>query len=310
MATGCPYWTVDIGSFFVCKGREWFRAGEFDRGVDDLGYREYYTRMFQYGTFLPLCRSHGTQTPREIWRFGRPGEPFYESILKMIRLRYEMLPYNYSLAGRVCLEDYTMARLLAFDFPGDAAVHDVKDEFMWGPAFLVCPVTRPMYYDKGSVKLQDVAKTRAVYLPRGAEWVDYWTGDTYAGGQTIEAAAPIDRLPLFVRQGSIVPMGPVVQHSGELPGKELRLEVYPGRDASFVLYEDEGDSYDYERGEYTTIRLEWDDRRQTLTLGAREGSFDGMESSRTFRVVLHRYGGKTPREKSVRYDGKELRCRF
>ena len=310
MATGCPYWTVDIGSFFVRKGREWFRAGDFDKGVDDLGYREYYTRMFQFGTFLPLCRSHGTDTPREIWRFGNPGGLFYESILKMIRLRYEMLPYNYSLAGRVYLEDYTMARLLAFDFPEDAAVHDVKDEFMWGPAFLVCPVTRPMYYDKGSVELHGTDKTREVYLPKGADWVDFWTGTAYGGGRKIEADAPIDRLPLFVRQGSIVPMGPMVQHTAEQAGKELRIVVYPGRDAVFTLYEDEGDNYDYEQGRYTTIPLSWDDRKKTLTLGGREGEFAGMEENRTFRVVLWNYEKRQTEEKTVRYEGKETRCRF
>ena len=167
MATGCPYWTVDIGSFFTRKGREWFRAGDFDAGVDDMGYREYYVRMLQYGAFLPLFRSHGTDTPREIWRFGRPGEPFYDSILRMIRLRYRLIPYIYSLAGKVTQESYTMSRLLAFDFADDARVHDIKDEFMFGPAFLVCPVTRPMYYDKGSVALQGVEKTRTVYLLEG-----------------------------------------------------------------------------------------------------------------------------------------------
>ena len=310
MATGCPYWTVDIGSFFVRKGREWFRMGDFDKGVADLGYREYYTRMFQFGAFLPLFRSHGTDTPREIWRFGNPGEPFYESILKMIHLRYQLLPYNYSLAGRVSLEDYTMARLLAFDFPADTAVYDVKDEFMWGPAFLVCPVTHPMYYDKGSVELHGVDKTRAVYLPEGADWVDFWTGAAFKGGQVVEADAPIDRLPLFVRQGSIVPMGPVVQHTAEQAGQELRIVVYPGRDAAFTLYEDEGDNYDYEQGRYATIPMTWDDRKQTLTLGGRTGEFAGMQESRTFRVVLWDYEKRQVEEKTVRYAGKEIRCRF
>lgn len=309
MATGCSYWTVDIGSFFTRKGREWFRAGDFDGGMDDLGYREYYTRMFQYATFLPLTRSHGTDTPREIWRLGNPGEPFYESVLRMIRLRYHLLPYNYSLAAYASMGDRTMSRLLAFDFPQDTAVYDVKDEFMWGQAFLVCPVTEPMYYDKGSKELKGVSKTRSVYLPAGAGWIDYWTGKLYEGGQTIEAAAPIEQLPLFVRQGSIVPTAPALQHTGELPGKVISLEIYPGRDASFTLYEDEGDGYDYERGAYSVIGMRWDEETRSLTLERRQGSFPGMEQVRDFRVVLHKANGKT-KEQTVRYTGEETVCRF
>lgn len=313
MATGCPYWTVDIGSFFTRKGREWFRAGDFDAGVDDMGYREYYVRMLQYGAFLPLFRSHGTDTPREIWRFGRPGEPFYDSILRMIRLRYRLIPYIYSLAGKVTQESYTMSRLLAFDFADDARVHDIKDEFMFGPAFLVCPVTRPMYYDKGSVALQGVEKTRTVYLPEGTDWVDFWSGKKYRGGRDVKADAPIDRIPLFVRQGSIVPMGPVVQHTGELSGKELTIVVYPGRDAIFTLYEDEGDNYGYEQGRFSTIRMEWDDSRGVLSVGQREGSFPSMEESRKFRVVLGGSADEVFREGAgveVRYDGTATECRL
>lgn len=313
MAAGCPYWTLDIGSFFVRKGREWFRNGDFQNGVGDLGYREYYVRMLQFGAFLPMFRSHGTDTPREIWQFGQPGEPFYDSILKMIRLRYTLIPYIYSMAGAVTFDDYTMSRLLAFDFPHDSRALDVKDEFMFGPAFLVCPVTRPMYYDKGSVELQGTSKTRSVYLPKGAEWTDFWTGKHYAGGQDIEAAAPLDKLPLFVRCGSIVPMGPVVQHTGELPGKELTIRVYPGRDAAFELYEDAGDSYDYEHGRYSTIRMEWDDSRRMLTLGERQGEFDGMEKTRTFRIVLVddvREGEPESKGVQVRYDGSRKECKL
>lgn len=310
MATGCPYWTVDIGSFFVRKGYEWFRAGHFNSGVDDMGYREYYVRMLQYGAFLPLFRSHGTETPREIWRFGEPGDPFYDSILEMIRLRYRLLPYIYSMAGKVTLEDYTMSRLLAFDFAADERVHDVKDEFMFGPAFLVCPVTTPMYYGPGSEVLQGVEKTRRVYLPEGAGWTDYWTGKQYDGGQEIVADAPIEKIPLFVRQGSIVPMGPDVQHSGELKGKEITFVVYPGRDASFTLYEDAGDGYDYEHGQYATIKLEWDDRRRVLRIGERQGAFEGMETNRTFRVVVAGDTGKKKEGVTVEYDGKAVKCKM
>lgn len=206
-----------------------------------------------------------------------------------------------------------MSRLLAFDFAGDARVHDIKDEFMFGPAFLVCPVTRPMYYDKGSVTLQDVAKSCTVYLPEGADWMDFWTGKKYEGGREVTADAPIDKIPLFVRKGSIVPMGPVVQHTGELPGKELTIVVYPGRDARFVLYEDEGDNYDYEQGCFSTIELQWNDKRRVLTFGERRGGFEGMEKTRRFRVVVadgtEALGERTD-GKLVRYEGKELKCRL
>ena len=205
--------------------------------------------------------------------------------------------------------DRTMSRLLAFDFPQDTAVYDIKDEFMWGQAFLVCPVTEPMYYDKGSKELKGVSKTRSVYLPAGTNWIDYWTGKSYEGGQTIEAAAPIEQLPLFVRQGSIVPTAPALQHTGELPGKVISLEIYPGRDASFTLYEDEGDGYDYERGAYSVIGMRWDEETRSLTLERRQGSFPGMEQVRDFRVVLHKANGKT-KEKIVRYTGEQTTCGF
>ena len=231
----------------------------------------------------------------------------------MIRLRYRLIPYIYSLAGKVTQESYTMSRLLAFDFADDARVHDIKDEFMFGPAFLVCPVTRPMYYDKGSVALQGVEKTRTVYLPDGTDWVDFWSGKKYRGGRDVKADAPIDRIPLFVRQGSIVPMGPVVQHTGELSGKELTIVVYPGRDAIFTLYEDEGDNYGYEQGRFSTIRMEWDDSRGVLSVGQREGSFPSMEESRKFRVVLGGSADEVFREGAgveVRYDGTATECRL
>ncbi len=311
MATGCAYWTVDIGTFFVLHDGRWFWLGDFNKGVEDMGYREFYTRMCQYGAFLPLFRSHGADTPREIWRFGEPGDPFYDTILKTIQLRYRLIPYIYSMAGAVHLGDYTMSRALAFDFANDPEALDVKDEFMFGPSLLVCPVTRPMYYEKESQPLSGVEKTRRVYLPEGADWVDFWTGTRYDGGQTIVADAPIEKIPLFVRLGSIIPMGPVVQHTGELRGKQLDIAIYPGKDCEFTLYEDEGDNYNYEHGAYSTIRLSWDDRKQRLTIGAREGSFDGMEEVRQLRVVLHDEAVKeSKRVRELTYTGKEMVCKF
>ncbi len=308
MATGCPYWTVDIGAFFTKKRDQWFWCGDFDQGVEDLGYREFYTRMFQYAAFLPIFRSHGTDTPREIWNFGEPGDPFYESLLKMIHLRYKLLPYIYSLAGKVTQNHYTMSRLLAFDFRKDEKVLDIKDQFMFGPAFLVCPVTFPMYYEKESVVIKDSEKKREVYLPWGTRWINFYSGEVYEGGQRITADAPIDKIPLFVRQGSIVPMGPVIQHSGELPGKELEIAVYPGENASFTLYEDEGDNYNYEQGAFSTIELTWDDKKQVLTFGKREGEFPSMEQTRVMHVVLLDKGKRTVKE--VRYSGQPIRCKF
>ena len=311
MATGCPYWTVDIGAFFTQKKSQWFWNGDYNQGVEDLGYREFYTRMFQYGAFLPLFRSHGTDTPREIWNFGKPGEPFYDSLLKTIHLRYRLLPYIYSLAGEVSQNNYTISRLLAFDFADDSKVWNIKDQFMFGPAFLVCPVVTPMYYDNGVAISDEKDKKRNVYLPEKTTWYDFYTGKAYEGGQVIKADAPIDRIPLFVRQGSIIPMGPVIQHTGELPGKELEIIVYPGKDADFTLYEDEGDNYNYEQGAFTTIKLTWNDKKKVLTLGERKGKFDTMETMRSMRIVLHDAKElKSSKSKTIRYSGEEINCKF
>ncbi len=218
-ATGIPYWTLDIGGFFVKRKQElWFWNGDYDEGIDDLGYRELFVRWFQYGAFLPMFRAHGTDTPREIWRFGEPGECFYESLASALKLRYRLLPYIYSLAGWTTQRDYTMLRALPFDFRSDPATYDISDQYLFGPSLMVCPVTRPMLYGVGSQPLQGIPQTRPVYLPAGADWYDFWTGHLYSGGQIIQADAPISRLPLFVRAGSILPLGPVRQHVNDLPG--------------------------------------------------------------------------------------------
>lgn len=276
MATGCPYWSVDVGSFFSNGDRfgRWFYKGEFPKGCNDPAYREYYTRMFQWATFLPMLRSHGSDTPREIWRFGEPGTTYYDAILDMIHLRYRMLPYTYSLAAAVTLGNYTMTRLLAFDFPKDVKVLDIKDEFMFGPALLACPVSEAN------------ATSRKVYLPKCAGWYDFWTNEKLGAGREIEAAAPINRLPLFVRAGSILPMGVVKQYSSEPSDAPITIYVYPGEDVSFTLYDDAGDGYNCEKGEFSTIRLTWDDTHGVLTFGDREGSFPGMKKIQNFKVVF------------------------
>ena len=291
-ATGMPYWTNDAGAFFVVRRPDlWFWAGDYNAGVADLGYRELYVRWFQYAAWLPVFRSHGTDTPREVWRFGEPGDAAYEALASALRLRYRLLPYFYSLAGWTTHRDYTMLRALPFDFRNDPGVRDVADEFMLGPAFLVCPVYRPSWYGPGSKPIEHGPHTRSVYLPDGAEWFDFWTDRCLSGGQVVEVDAPLDRIPVFVRAGSIVPMGPVRQHTGEAPDAPLELHVYPGRDASFTLYEDEGDGYAYEQGAFATVEIRWDDRTRRLTIGDRAGTYRGMPAERDMSVILHPIAG-------------------
>lgn len=315
MATGCPYWTIDIGTFFTKNGPQWFWKGGYDKGVADMGYRELYIRMFQYGAFLPVFRSHGSDTPREVWRFGKPGDPFYDSLMRMIHLRYRLLPYIYSLAGKVHCDHYTMTRALAFDFGSDRKVADLKDEFMFGPALLVAPVTTPMYYTVDSQPLENTEKKRSVYLPQGADWIDFWTGKKLKGGQWITSEATIHKIPLMVRQGAIIPMGPVVQYTSEKRDAEWEIRIYPGADASFIVYEDEGDNYKYEKGAYSTFELKWNDKKSTLTITDRQGKYDGMSVSRKLRVVkVDEKSGigveQSAGGKIVEYRGKQMEIKY
>lgn len=286
-ASGEPYWNLDIGGFFAAPSkREWYRAGAYPDGCEDLGYRELYTRWLQYATFLPMMRSHGTDTPREIWNFGEEGSPFYDAIARFIRLRMVLLPYLYSLAAQVSLRDGTFLTPLGLAFPDDPATFAVKDQFLLGPSLLVCPVVRPMYYDVGSRPLAQTEKTRQVYLPAGCGWYDFWTGIFYQGGSRISAEAPLDRIPVFVRAGSILPMGPAVEYPAQDPHPELTLQIYPGRDAAFSLYDDEGDSYRYEEGQYTLTDLRWCEADRTLNIGRRQGSYPGMPRDQVFHISI------------------------
>ncbi|TFU91813.1 DUF5110 domain-containing protein [Barnesiella sp. WM24] len=294
MATGNPYWTVDVGSFFTARDGRWFRCGDFPAGVDDDGYKEYYVRMFQWATFLPVLRSHGSDTPREIWRFGEPGSKYYDAILGMIELRYRLIPYIYSLAFRQTLGGYSIARHLAFDFADDVNVRDIKDEYMFGD-ILVCPVTYP-----GAV-------SRKVYLPAldgGRKWIDYFTGESHDGGRWIDCDAPLGRIPLFVRGGSIIAGGDAVEYADAQIGGDITVNVYPGADAEFMFYEDEGDNYNFEKGSRMTVAMAWNDGERTLKVGSRCGEYPGMPSVRTLRIVSP-YG-----EKTVDYDGTELTIRL
>lgn len=314
-ATGSPYWTLDIGAFFVKNnGTQWFWSGDYDQGVEDWGYRELYTRWFQYGAFLPMFRSHGTDTPREVWRFGAPGEPMYDALIRALELRYQLMPYIYSLAAKIHFEDYTLMRALPFDFRQDPNTFDIKDQFMFGSAMLINPVTQPMYYGPESTVLEGVEKSRNVYLPSGYNWFDFWTNEVHAGGQYIVAKATIDRIPIFVKSGSIIPMGATVQYADEVSGQPLILRIYSGSDASFLYYEDEGDSYNYEQGHYASIPMEWNEAARTLLLSDREGVYAGMSTNKQINVQLVDLGNadtdKFVVSRTVSYTGDALILKF
>ncbi len=444
---GIPYWTTDNGGFFVAG-----RGGAFPEGVRDPAFREFFLRWFQYSCFCPLMRSHGTQTPREIWQFGGPGDSVYDSLVAFARLRMRLLPYSYSLAALTTRDGHTPMRALAMDFPDDTTVHAVADQFMYGPALMACPVVRPMvhfpahpleaflaaeladpdgtpgglrmaFYDgsdadtpirtlrvitvdenwsgnlpggvsdpnyrvevaghlkpgpvaartlvvraQGAIRVEtdgtlrvdeasapglrehridlgegevairliyrhtdgaavlqagwassDVASERSevrhvreVVLPTGL-WHDFWTGDVLTGGQTVERPAPLERMPVLVRAGAIVPLGPIQEWHDQIPDAPVELRIYPGADGAFVLYDDAGDGYGYEQGECSRIHLSWDDEAKTLTLGAREGSYPGMPARRTFHVVRVGPGrgvgleSEAEPEATINYEGREVR---
>lgn len=263
-ATGLPYWTLDIGAFFVKRGEPWFWEGNYPEGNADLGYRELYTRWFQYAVFLPVFRAHGTDVRREVWQFGEAGEPFYDALCDSVQLRYSLLPYIYSIAGSVWYEDNTMMRFLTFDFPEDPTVSSIGNQFMFGPALMVCPITKPTLYLGGSTPIENADTTQEIYLPQGCNWYDFWTNESYIGGQWITVDLTITKIPVFVRAGSIVPRTPAVQYVSEKPEAPVTLHVYSGADATFTYYDDDGDGYGYENGEYRLIQFTWKDDVKTL----------------------------------------------
>jgi len=451
---GIPYWTTDIGAFHP----------NTPLGNKDEAYREIYVRWFQFGTFCPMFRSHGSGTAREIWQFGDKGYWAYDALVKFDNLRYRLLPYIYSLAWKVTNENYTIMRSLAFDFNDDAKVRNIGDQYMFGPAFLAAPVTERMYFKptyvgdiipagqyftaenkpggltvqffngtnfdtlvtkstepkidfdwndgsrpkevnqyyysirftgyiqskeageytfvttsndgirlwindqlvinnwtghgvtinmgkitlegnkKYKIKLEyfqllgssisrlawitpqkartlgqqkmPATKNRPVYLPKTAGWFDFWTGKSLNGGNTIQSPAPIDRMPLYVRAGSIVPMGPYLQYAAEKAADPIELRVYRGDNGKFTLYEDENDNYNYEKGVFATIPFSWDDTAQRLTIGSRRGRFPGMLKDRTFRIVLVSKGHgsgiepATQADRIVEYSGKRIDVKF
>ena len=284
--TGLPYWTLDIGAFFVKRGKQWFWNGDYDKGTDDLGYRELFTRWFQMGAFLPVFRSHGTDVRREVWNFGEPGEMFYDSLTAMNRLRYRLLPYIYSCAGAVWHDDATIMRMLAFDFASDEVACEIDDQYLFGDSIMVCPVTEPMYYDKDSKPI-DKEKKRRVYLPAGADWYDFWTDRFYNGGQWIDVDAPIDRIPLFIREGSIIPMTGALTDTSQLKTAPVKLHIYARDTASGKIYEDSGDGYSYEQGEYAYIELSWNKGDTQVAARVKDGRMKPVRDYNGCEIVLH-----------------------
>lgn len=282
---GFPYWTLDIGGFFVvddkydnrgCNDTEhkplWFWKGDYNEGINDLGYRELYVRWLQFGTFLPIFRSHGTDTPREPWNFGEPGTIFYDTITKFIRLRYQLLPYIYSLGAKAHYESEMIMRSLVIDYPNDPECRLITDEYMFGDALLVAPVYTPMYYDVNSRQLNNTNKTRKVYLPKDSDWYDFYNNQYYKGGIYIDADAKLEKIPLFVKAGSIIPLSSPIQYSDEKNGQPEIINVYEGADGKFTLYNDSGDGFDYENGDYSAITFAYDDNKRQLSVESLKGN--------------------------------------
>ena len=267
--SGIPYWTFDIGGF--CVENRYTRAAE---GSEDLReWRELNTRWFQFGAFCPLFRSHGQYPYREIFNISPAGTPAYTSMVYYNKLRYRLMPYIYSLAGMTWFNDYTIMRAMVMDFGSEAAVRSIGDQYMFGPSILVAPV----YEYK--------ARDRKVYFPSACGWYDFYSGQFIPGGRYLDVSAPYERMPLFIREGSIIPFGPEIEYTSQKPADPVTLFVYTGRNASFTLYEDEGVNYGYERGECTFIPFNYDEASGELTIGERQGQYPGMLRDRTFNIV-------------------------
>jgi alpha-D-xyloside xylohydrolase len=297
-ASGMPYWTSDIGGYHLgWKAADWSL----------LENQELFTRWFQFGVFSPIFRIHG-KGERALFSDNWSAET-KATLLNYDQLRYRLLPYIYSLAGQVTKTNYTLMRALTFDFRNDPKVYSIPDQYMFGPAFLVNPVTEQLYTGR---KAASGKHTRSVYLPAATTWYDFWTGKKYKGGQQLNADAPLNIIPLYVKAGAIVPMGPVMQYATEKPASEIELRIYPGANGKFEFYEDENDNYNYERGNYATFTLNWNDQKHQLTISNTKGGFAGMLKSHTFNVVLVQEGRGTKVEassrfnKSITYTGKAL----
>ena len=287
--SGYPYWTTDIGGYHPIS------PGSFNKPE----YQELYARWFEYGAFCPIFRTHGHRDHNEMWVYDR----VFPTLLSIDKLRYRLFPYVYSLAWKVTNEDYTIQRPLVMDFRQDPQTWEIGDQFLFGPSIMVSPV------------LKEHATERSVYLPAGADWFDFWTGEKTTGGKSLNVAAPLDRIPLNVRAGSIVPLGPEIEYARQATDP-IELRVYPGKDGDFTLYEDEGDSYRYTSGAFATIGIHWNDAARTLTFAKREGSYKGMPEKHTFNVVIVKAGHgvgesvSAKGDKTVNYTGEPATVKF
>ena len=302
---GLPYWNADIGGFFLWS---------YPNRTRNIAFYELYARWMQFGAFTPMMRSHGTDGPRELYYFGKEGEPVYDAMVRAIRTRYALIPYIYSMMHDVSANRGSMMRPLFADFPADRKTHKLDTEFLFGKSLLVAPVVKSMYLANNRI---DVSRTKNwdVYLPAGAKFIDFHTGKSFNGGQTVSVAAPLDLVPVFVRAGSILPIAEPVEYANQKKWDDLELRVYPGANGSFTLYEDEFDNYNYEKGAFSTIEFTWKDG--VFTVGDVQGSFPGMLKDRTFRVVLVKDGvgvgeTRTPVEqcKTIKYNGKSVSIRL
>lgn len=299
--SGIPYWTSDIGGYLSRTSPD---------GIPDWSdpqYRELFTRWFQFGTFSPIFRIHG-KGERALFSNNWDAKT-KDILLKYDKLRYRLLPYIYSLSAKVSSENYTLMRALSFDFRNDKNVYNIPDQYMFGPAFLVNPVTDQLYTGKNAGT--DV-KTRKVYLPAGTKWFNFWTGESLAGGQTLNVKVPIESMPLYVKAGAIIPMGPNVEYATQKTVEAIELRIYPGANGEFKIYEDENDNYNYEKGAYSTFNIKWNDQLKQLTISDRKGSFPGMQKQHVFNVVLVKTGHgvnidiTANPEKSIPYKGKAI----
>ncbi len=317
--TGNPNFNSDIGGFFAGA----YNNGSNMSGAKNPQFRELYVRWLQYAAFTPMMRSHGTDVPREIYNFGQRGEPVYDAILSFIKLRYSLLPYIYSTSWDVTKNQSSFMRALVMDFAADKKVWNLNSEYLFGKSFLVAPVLNAQYTPEKIIKTNEQsgwekskqsnkdnkrdkvnfseAKRIKVYLPAGTQWYDFWTNEKHEGGKEIEKQTTLGIIPLYIRAGSIIPFGPDVQFAQEKKWDQLTIRLYPGADGSFVLYEDEFDNYNYEKGQYTEIPFSWNEKSKTLTIGERKGAYQGMSQSRRFIVVLP--DGK---QKTVAYTGKKI----
>ena len=309
---GIPYWNTDLGGFF---------GWEYNNDCTNVAYQELHARWFQWGCFMPLMRNHcSSPMMNEIWRFGKEGEWAYDAQKRFIDLRYRLLPYIYSLTGAVTHENGTIMRPLVMDFATDRKAILLDNEYMFGKNILVCPVTQPLYTkkvegNKGVATVANIAKASSpvqVYLPKGSKWIDFWTNEMIEGGREISRECPISIMPLYIKAGSILPLGPKVQYTSEKKWNDLDICIYPGANGEFTLYEDEFDNYDYEKGVFTSIRFTWDDANRTLTISDRNGSYPGMLKNRRFNLTVMKPGKQNAEtvmikaDKKVSYSGKKM----